>query len=168
MGLSQANSKAEVCRELFRFHRWRQERACELLEGIDKSLFSQQLSGSFGSLHIIVHHLVWAEMVWLGRVDSNTVAVMQDLDMEGMLDVWRRCTEKWSQILESSSDEGFEQHTPQYYNTKGDAFQNSLAEIVFHVVDHASYHIGQLMSALRGLGIEPVQTNLIHYLRATA
>lgn len=167
MGLGQAHSKAEVCRDMFRFHRWRQEKVCELLKGIDTALFSQQLHGSFGSLHIIVHHLVWAEMVWLGRVDQNTVAVMQDQDMQDMLAVWRRSSSKWAEILESASDADFDKHFS-YFNTKGDAFQNNLGEIVFHVVDHATYHIGQLMTALRGFGIEPVPTNIIHYLRATA
>jgi uncharacterized damage-inducible protein DinB len=167
MGLSQSTSKAEVCRDLFRFHQWRQAKVCELLGSVDTALFSQQLPGSFGSLYIIVHHLVWAEMVWLGRVDHNTVAVMQDHDIQDMLAVWQRSTSKWSQILETSSEEDFNKILS-YYNTKGDAYQNSLAEIVFHVVDHATYHIGQLMTALRGFGIEPVPTNIIHYLRATA
>ena len=167
MGLGQVQSKAEVCREMFRFHCWRQARVCELLEGLDPAVFSQQLHGSFGSLHIIVHHLVWAEMVWLGRVDQNTVAVMQDRDMQDMLAVWRRSSDKWVEILAASSEEDFDK-TIAYYNTKGDAFSNTLAEIIFHVVDHATYHTGQLMSALRGFGIEPIPTNIIHYLRATA
>jgi uncharacterized damage-inducible protein DinB len=167
MGLAQVQSKAEVCREFFRYHCWRQAKVCELLEGLDTSVFSQQLHGSFGSLHIIVHHLVWAEMVWLGRVDQNTVAVMQDRDMQEMLAVWRRSSSKWAEILATSSEEDFDSSFA-YYNTKGEAFSSTLAEIIFHVVDHASYHTGQLMSALRGFGIEPIPTNIIHYLRATA
>lgn len=167
MGLAEANSLKGICREMFEFHQWRQGVVSGLLEGIQEELLMQQLTGSFGSLNIILHHIVWAEMVWLGRVDSNTLATMPDLDVKGMLLVWKATSDKWGNLLESATSDDFLKPVV-YYNTKGEKFENNMGEIVFHMIDHATYHVGQMMNAIRGFGIDPVPSNFIHYLRAKA
>jgi uncharacterized damage-inducible protein DinB len=152
---------------MFAFHLWRQSQIATLLEGLNADLLAQPLNGSFGSLNIILHHLVWAEMVWLGRVDNSTLAAMQDSDVKNMLKVWKATSAKWRSILASTDESGF--RTPiAYFNTKGDRFENTLGEIVLHMIDHTTYHVGQMMNAVRGFGVDPVQTNIIHYLRAQA
>lgn len=165
MGLGQAKSMPDLCREMFKFHLWRQERVSSMLMEVDARILSEQLSGSFSSLNIILNHIVWAEMVWLGRVDNTAVAAMQDLDVKGMLAVWKAASEKWTTVLERAQDADFSQCFV-YFNSQGERFENSLAEIVMHMIDHCSYHTGQMMNAIRGFGMEPVPTNLIHYLRA--
>lgn len=168
MGLAQASNPADMCRELFTFHRWRQAQVAGVLQSLDQTSYAQPLNGSFGSLKIILSHLVWAEMVWLGRVDSNTVAaMMQDSDVSEILSVWTKTLDRWETILNQASPADFERSIT-YFNTKGEHFENTLVEIVFHMVDHATYHVGQMMTAARGFGIDPVPTNIIHYLRATA
>jgi|GEM_PF-1631884 uncharacterized damage-inducible protein DinB len=165
MGLNQADSLSALCREMFEYHRWRQEKVSRLLEEIESSILSQKLSGSFSSLNLILKHLVMAEMVWLGRVDHDSVAAMGELDVKGMLAVWKTTTDKWAHHLARSVDDDFKAVVV-YYNSQGEPFQNSLAEIVLHMIDHCSYHVGQIMNAIRGFGKEPVPTNFIHYLRS--
>lgn len=48
-----------------------------------------------------------------------------------------------------------------YHNTRGEAFQNTLKDIMFHVINHSSYHRGQVMLLIRNAGIEPVPTDYI-------
>lgn len=167
MGLVLPTDAKAYCQELFEFHKWRQEKITTLLQEVDQTIFSQQLDGSFGSLYIILNHLVWAEKVWLGRVDNDELATMRSTDVAGLLDDWGTVTQKWSQMVRQQDAEFFSK-TIRYFNTNGDAFENSLAEIIVHLVDHSTYHIGQMMNAVRGFGIEPVSTNYIHYLRATS
>ncbi len=52
-----------------------------------------------------------------------------------------------------------------YKNTKGVEFQNSISEILFHVINHHTHHRGQLISDLRQVGIEPLVTDYIFYKR---
>ena len=165
MGLVLPNAKA-YCLELFQFHKWRQEKITALLREVDQTIFSQQLDGSFGSLYIILNHLVWAEKVWLGRIDNNELATMRDTDVAGLLGEWETVTQKWFKIVESRKEEAFSE-TIRYFTT-GTAYENSMAEVIVHLVDHSTYHIGQMMNAVRGFGIDPVSTNYIHYLRATS
>jgi uncharacterized damage-inducible protein DinB len=167
MGINQQAQPAQWCLELIHFHTWRREKISELLQEVDEKLFSEELNGSFGSLNVILNHLVWAEKVWLGRVDRDEVATSKLSDVAGLLDAWKLVCDKWVARLENSSPEEFEREI-EYFNSTGERFVNKVWEIVVHLVDHSTYHIGQLMNAVRGFGIEPVSTNYIHYLRAKA
>ena len=55
-----------------------------------------------------------------------------------------------------------------YVNTKGEPFEHSVNEIVLHVVNHATYHGGQVSALLRQLGHKPPNLDLIAYLRSGA
>ena len=53
----------------------------------------------------------------------------------------------------------------EYRNTKGAVFANSFRDVLFHIINHSSYHRGQVNADLRKAGIEPVITEYIFYKR---
>lgn len=52
-----------------------------------------------------------------------------------------------------------------YENTEGKSFSNSLVDILFHIINHSTYHRGQLASDFRQHGIDPLPLDYIHYKR---
>lgn len=46
---------------------------------------------------------------------------------------------------------------------KGDRFENTVQDIYFHVINHSSYHRGQIASDFREHVMEPVLTDYIFY-----
>ncbi len=50
-----------------------------------------------------------------------------------------------------------------YTNTQGTPYSLPLVHLMRHVVNHASYHRGQLVTMLRLLGVEPVATDMVLY-----
>ena len=46
---------------------------------------------------------------------------------------------------------------------KGDRFENTVQDIYFHVINHSSYHRGQIATDFREHGIEPMLTDYIFY-----
>ena len=53
-----------------------------------------------------------------------------------------------------------------YKNLKGDPFEDRIEDTLFHVVNHSTYHRGQIITMLREAGVaKVVSTDLIHYLR---
>lgn len=165
MGIEKHATPENWAQELLRFQTWRLEKVSELLKEADEKIFSRQLEGSFGSLYIILNHLVWAEKVWLGRVDRDTVATMKASDVTGLLAAWKEVNAKWATLLQEADAEDVFREI-EYFTSTGDRFTNTVLEIVIHMVDHTTYHVGQMMNAVRSFGIEPVSTNYIHYLRA--
>ena len=52
-----------------------------------------------------------------------------------------------------------------YANTKGDAFTNTVQDILFQIINHSTYHRGQLAAQFREAGLEPLHTEYISYKR---
>ncbi|WP_353181787.1 DinB family protein [Parapedobacter lycopersici] len=53
----------------------------------------------------------------------------------------------------------------QYATTRGGIFSNTTQDILFHTVNHATYHRGQIATDLRQSGLEPLATDYILYKR---
>jgi uncharacterized damage-inducible protein DinB len=52
-----------------------------------------------------------------------------------------------------------------YQNMKGETFTNSIVEILFHIINHSTYHRGQIQSELKNAGISPASLDYIFYKR---
>jgi uncharacterized damage-inducible protein DinB len=55
--------------------------------------------------------------------------------------------------------------TVSYTNTKGEAWTNTVEEILTHVTIHSAYHRGQIASDVRGAGMTPALTDYSHAVR---
>jgi uncharacterized damage-inducible protein DinB len=164
MGLTVNATLEGWARELIEYQTWRRKKVSNLLLEVDEKIFTQQLTGSFGSLYIILNHLVWAEKVWLGRVNRDTVATMKPTDVGGLLEMWKEVNDNWKEVIRAATKEDILREI-EYFTYAGGRFSNTVLEIVIHMVDHSTYHVGQMINAMRSFGIEPVSTNYIHYLR---
>ncbi len=70
----------------------------------------------------------------------------------------------WSAYLSSLGDDGLS-HAITYRNSKGEAWTNSVEDILMHVVLHSAYHRGQIASDMRAAGYTPAYTDFIHGVR---
>jgi uncharacterized damage-inducible protein DinB len=52
-----------------------------------------------------------------------------------------------------------------YRNTKGVPYNNSVRDVLFHVINHSTYHRGQIASEFRKSGLEPLVTDFVAYKR---
>ncbi len=55
----------------------------------------------------------------------------------------------------------------EYTNSKGIKFSNKIKDVLFHVINHSTYHRGQIATELKNCGIEPINTDYIFYKRKT-
>ena len=51
----------------------------------------------------------------------------------------------------------------EYKNTKGETWRYPLWQQLHHVVNHSTYHRGQVTTMLRQLGAEPLGTDFLVY-----
>lgn len=50
-----------------------------------------------------------------------------------------------------------------YTTSKGQPFDNTVCDILFHVINHSTYHRAQIATEFRQSGMEPVITDYIYY-----
>jgi uncharacterized damage-inducible protein DinB len=53
--------------------------------------------------------------------------------------------------------------TIQYSTKTGQIFNNNVRDILFQVINHSTYHRGQIATEFRQSGLEPLLTGYIYY-----
>lgn len=113
-------------------------------------------------------HILAAEATWLARIADRVpeVPVWPDLTRAECDALMGRNHEAIAHLAGASPAE-FDRVVT-YRNSRGDAFRNTVAEILHQVAMHGMYHRGQVAMEVRRLGGTPQATDLIFYLREGA
>lgn len=115
--------------------------------------------------HRLLAHVVAAEHLWLSRIDGQKprVAVWPTLSPEEITALERENRERFQELLERRDDT--REQRIRYRNSAGNAFENSVGDILTHVALHGHYHRGQIAKSMRASGREPVYTDYIGFVR---
>lgn len=106
----------------------------------------------------LINHTVNAHQIWLSRIlKEKPVGVydMRPLQELAALDLSNyHKTEHVLDTLELSN-------TITYTNSKGETYSKIMRDILFHVVNHATYHRAQIVTACKQEGIKPLSSDYI-------
>ncbi len=107
-------------------------------------------------------HVLNASQVWNSRILGVTPLGVHQVH------TYSQCTQVNNDIMEGVTqivEHRDPMETIAYVNTAGESFSNTIREILFHSVNHATHHKGQVISDFRLSGIEPLITDYIYYKR---
>jgi uncharacterized damage-inducible protein DinB len=106
-------------------------------------------------------HILNAHQIWNNRIEpkENAFGVWELQPVEDLKGIEQRNFEQSLEILE---DFDLNQ-TIQYKNSRGQVFENSIRNMLFHVINHSTYHRAQIATEFRQQGLEPLGTDFIHY-----
>lgn len=115
----------------------------------------------------LLAHVLATERVWLARIregDSSHLEIWPDLDVPAC-EVWaQENAEAYRRLLEGLDPPDVRRPVP-YRNTSGERFRTPLGEILLHVALHGEHHRGQIAREIRQAGGEPVNTDVITFVR---
>lgn len=158
---------AEI-RELFAFNRWANQRMLDALAPLTDEEFRRDLKNSHPSIRDTVLHVMGSEWVWLSRwLGSSPRARPAEWDAYGLPQIrteWDALADAIASFVGQLTDADLDREI-HYNNFKGAACQNPLWQLLRHMVNHSSYHRGQVTTMLRQLGHTPVATDLVLYYR---
>jgi len=127
----------------------------------------KELPGKNEKPQKILSHILLAEETWLQRV-KRTVPKEQKfwemLSLEDCEKLIEKNKNDWSGYLNGKEKAGAEERIS-YVNSKGTNYENSLKEILMHLINHSSYHRGQIAYIVRELDGTPALTNYIVFAR---
>lgn len=154
---------------LVEYHYWARDRLLEAVEPLTPDQFTRDLGNSFPSVRDTLSHLHAAEWVWQQRLDgtSPTHLLPHDrfADLGSVRTAWAE-TEARYRALVAGLDDGGLNRVVEYRLLNGRPGANPTWQIVQHVVNHATYHRGQVTTMLRQLGAAPPQSqDLIAFYR---
>jgi uncharacterized damage-inducible protein DinB len=150
--------------ELLDYHYWAQERVFDACEPLTPEQFTQDLGNSFKSVRDTLVHIHFAECIWYARwahepFTAPTPDMFPDLDSVRQVSRSHEATMRAS--LERLGQHGINQMLEYSSRFDGKNHRSLTWHMVQHVVNHATYHRGQVTMMLRLLGAKPVGTDLI-------
>lgn len=159
----------EEVQTLYAYNAWANRRALDACAPLSAAQFTQNVVSSFSSVRDTLAHIMLAEWIWLERWLGRSPAFPpSDLaDFASIRTRWQTIDADLNAFVQKLSVADLDR-VVEYKNTKGNAFSNSMQQMLQHVVNHSTYHRGQITTMLRQLGATPLTTDLIAFYREQA
>ena len=152
---------------LFTFNNWANHRILAAVSGLETSDFSRDLQTSYRSVHGTLVHIFWAEWLWLqrwqGESPKRVFASEEFPDAAAIEAAWTNLECDRQAFLNNLSDERLKTRIS-YENLRGQRYEYSLAHMMQHLLNHSTYHRGQIVTLLRQLGRTPPATDFLVFL----
>ena len=132
----------------------------EALEALPPDQINRDMGNSFKSIRDTVTHMYAAEWVWYSRWQgtSPTALLTTDTfaDLAALRSAWIEQERKIRTFVEELGDAGMPRVFA-YTMFNGQSSGSPFWQMLQHVVNHGSYHRGQVTTMLRQLGAQPPQ-----------
>lgn len=158
-------------RVLYEYNAWANRRHLEAVGKVTREEFLKPMGSSFGSLRDTIAHIYGAEWVWLERFQGRSPSSLPDVkefqDVPSLKAKWIELEARLLGFVGRLTQEDLNR-VMEYKTLKFGVYRNPLWQSMQHVVNHGTYHRGQITTLLRQLGAEPILTDLMHYYRERA
>ncbi|MEW5974809.1 MAG: DinB family protein [Acidobacteriota bacterium] len=158
----------EYLQDLLNYHYWARDRLLLAAEKLTPEQLSRDLGNSFPSVFATLLHIYQAEWIWYRRWQGESPSAFPADDastLATLREAWLELEMQVRRFLAEVGPEGL-QRVYDYRLLKGQPGSSAFWQMAVHVVNHASYHRGQVTTMLRQLGATPAQTmDLIAFFR---
>lgn len=156
---------------LYEYNAWANRQQLEAVGKVATEEFLRPMGSSFGSLRDTVAHIYGAEWVWLERFQGRSPGSLPDVtefqDVASLRGKWMELEARLLGFAGALSQEDLNR-LMEYKTLKFGVYCNPLWQSMQHLVNHGTYHRGQVTTMLRQLGAQPVLTDLMHFYRERA
>ena len=154
--------------ELFGYGSWATARMFGAAEALTQEQTEASVESSFPSIRATLAHIVATEWIWLRRWQGESPAAAPGWDAKADLAELKAelaaVEAERAAFLARRTDADLE-GVVTYRAPDGQVFAHPLGQLIRHVVNHSTYHRGQLATLLRQLGQVPPSTDFTRYLR---
>jgi uncharacterized damage-inducible protein DinB len=161
----------EEMRTLYEFNAWANHRSLEVAAKLTNEQFTKPMGSSFGSVRDTLAHICGAEWIWLERFEGRSPASFPNasdyVDVAILRAKWAEQEGRLLAFVAALKQEDLNRLL-EYKTMKFGVYSNPLWQAMQHVVNHGTYHRGQVTTLLRQLGAQPIPTDLMHYYRERA
>lgn len=152
--------------ELYGYHHWATDRVFQGFADVTTLQLADAWGGSFGSGRALLRHVVGVERLWCERWTGESPPALPDYPRtwagRDYAEEWRAIRGEQMRFLEEVSRDRLAGELS-YVNVKGERWTYPLTDVLVHVVNHGTYHRGQLTHLLRDLGRPGIATDYLMY-----
>lgn len=158
----------ETIHALFAYNEWANRRTLKACQSLDADQLLEPLGGSFGSVRNTLAHIMDVEWLylerWEGRSPTGLPNVEDYPELAQIADRWTTIDSDMRQYVRAVSPSDLVR-VIEFRNTRGTLYRHPLWETMQHLVNHSTYHRGQVTTLLRQIGANPLSSDMIVFYR---
>ncbi|MDF2962489.1 MAG: damage-inducible protein DinB [Paenibacillus sp.] len=158
---------AHLAFQLYEYNVWANEQIFNRLKELPKDVYRQEVQSVFSSLSNVLAHVYLSDLGWIevfsGKSMNHALVLAEQLKeqteskgIEEMEAMFFELAERYKSYL--NQKENIEKPLV-IEHPSGDLMKSSVSEIVLHVVNHGTYHRGNITAMLRQIGYASVTTD---------
>jgi uncharacterized damage-inducible protein DinB len=152
--------------ELYGYTHWADQRVLAAAGKLEPEKFIRPMGNSFSSVRDTLAHVLSGEWIWLERWQGRYPTELlnpADFPTVQSLDVrWKTVRQDYEGFIQALTAQRLAEDLA-YLNRAGQRYSYPLWQQMVHVVNHSTYHRGQITTLLRQLCAEPVVTDFLVY-----
>jgi uncharacterized damage-inducible protein DinB len=162
----------EALQTLVDYHYWARDRLFVAVNALTEEQLRRPLGNSFPSVFDTVVHLCGADWIWRSRWEGVSPMALPKPelydDLAKVRAAWHDEERRIREIVNRLGPEGITRPI-EYQGWDGRRQAQPFWQMLQHLVNHGSYHRGQVTTMLRQLGVQPAKSmDLIAFYRERA
>ncbi|SDX32345.1 Uncharacterized damage-inducible protein DinB (forms a four-helix bundle) [Marininema mesophilum] len=152
------------------YHVWANERLMAKLHDLPEEICTKEVESVFPTILAVIEHLYITDQIWLRAMQGDTFEQIEKFaeDLRGKIEgkslgelgeLFKTVSEEYHRFI---AGEDLDRTLILKHPSFGEV-EMSLALMVYHVVNHGTYHRGNIAAMLRQLGQASVPTDYVYY-----
>ncbi len=158
--------EVERIQELYKYNAWANGQTFEAVAKLTPEQFNKDLATSYHSVKGTLVHIVGGEWIWLRRWLGTSPKALLDpnefFSVEQIKKRWEEVEQERKEFISTLTEDSLKKPLA-YTNIKGQPFTYPLWQALQHLVNHSTYHRGQITTMLRQLGAKPQPADFLVY-----
>jgi uncharacterized damage-inducible protein DinB len=146
-------------RRLARYNRIANARLYEACAALDDAEYREPRSGSMGSIHGLLNHILLGDRIWMERFETGPTSTppLKTILYDNFEDLRTARTHEDARIEHffGNLDESFWSRPIAYVNNQGKPYSEHAAVVVAHLFNHQTHHRGQVHVMLSQTPVAP-------------
>jgi uncharacterized damage-inducible protein DinB len=151
--------------QLFDYHVWANEKLLQHLRSLPREVFTNKVDSVFPTIAETLGHILAVDELWFSRIKGENLQQIVTKQLNTLEETIKVFTGLYNEIKHFLVHTENHEKIVIYKNTKGDQFSNKISEIVQHIVNHGTYHRGNISAMIRQMGYEGISADYIGFLR---
>ncbi len=155
-------------RSLYQYNSWASARVFNVAAGVPEEEYLRNLGSSHGGIHGTLVHLMGAEEIWLKRwLGERVERIAKPEEFPGFSALhshWKEVDGRLHSFIDTLGGDDV-RRIVHYTDLRGNPYAQPLGHLMQHLVNHSTYHRGQIVCLLRQLGVKPTGTDMVNFFR---
>ncbi|MFP3888310.1 DinB family protein [Priestia filamentosa] len=156
---------------LYDYHVWANKRIFDHINKLPQSIYHESIQNGFSSISEVLGHIYISDFMWLRvmsgekfdliEVGTKLQEKIRVVNIEEMEKMFSSLSQEFKTFLnhQDNLNQAIYPHHPMFGQ-----MNTSVSELTQHVVNHGTYHRGNIVTMLRQLGHSGVMTDYVLYL----